>query len=115
MDLGELGPAALVGLATGVGAPIWASVLVVIINTIKAVPQFAGIIDGREKLASFVGSFVLVTLAFVAALQIVPPGVTVDVPGVLIAVLSWFNVARLAMALHDDAAGKVNSLRGPAA
>lgn len=113
MDLNELGPAALVGLATGVGAPLWASVLMVVINTIKAVPQFAGILDGRERLAAFVLSAVVVALAFVAALQAVPPGVEVSVAGILIAVLSWFNVARLSMALHDDVAAKPNSLTGP--
>lgn len=112
MELGELGPAALVGLTTGVGAPIWAAALMIIINTVKAVPQFSAIVEGREKLAAFVGSGLLIIFAFVAALQAVPPAVEFGIASVVIGVLSWFNVARLAMALHDDVAQKANSLTG---
>ncbi len=107
--------AVIIGLATGVGAPIWSSAIVGIINTIKAVPQFAGLVDGREKLTAFVLSAIAVALSFVAALQVVPPAIVVTIPAVIVAIMSWFTLARLAMALHDDFAAKPNSLTGPEA
>jgi hypothetical protein len=110
----QITAAAIIGLATGVGAPIWSSAIVGIIQTVKAVPQFARLVEGREKLAAFVLSGVAVTLSVVAALQAVPPAVVLSIPAGVVAVMSWFTLARLAMALHDDFSRKPNSLTGPA-
>ena len=110
----EITAAAIIGLSTGVGAPIWSSAIVGIIQTIKAVPQFTALLTGKEKLLAFFLSALAVTLSVVAALQVVPPAFVLGIPSLVVAVMSWFTLARLAMALHDDFAGKTNSLRGPA-
>jgi hypothetical protein len=113
MDTTEITAAAIIGLSTGVGAPIWSTAIVGVIQTVKAVPQFARLIEGREKLLAFILSALAVALSFVAALTTVPPAAVVTIPSVIIAVMAWFTLARLAMALHDDFARKTNSLTGP--
>lgn len=114
MDLETLGPAALAALATGAGAPIWAGVIFAVINTVKSIPQATRLVAGRERLTAFVLAGILVVLAFATALTQVPPTIEIGVFSIVLGVLSWFNVGRLAMALHDDIAQKPNSLTGPA-
>lgn len=113
MDPTQLGPAALAALATGVGAPAWAAAVMLVIDTIKSVPEFATRINGHEKLMAFVLSALVVVAAFVVALQVSPPVAELSVGGFVLAGMSWFTVARLAMALHDDKSQKPGSLTEP--
>lgn len=107
-----LTPAAFAALATGVGAPLWAGILMQFIDFLKTPIRW---IDGREKLVAFILSAVLVVGAYVAALYSVPPAAQLTPFGILLLVLAWFNVGRLAMALHDDKSAKPGSLREPSA
>lgn len=111
-DLSTIGPAALAALATGAGAPLWAGIIMTIINTIKAIPEAARLVAGHERLAAFSLSGVVVVIAYVTALGMVPPSAEVSPFGIFLAVLAWFSVGRLAMAFHDDIAAKPNSLTG---
>lgn len=111
MDPTQLGPAALAALATGAGAPVWAAAIMFIIETLKGIPQIAPLLHTREQLASFVLAAVLVVASYFVALSLVPPTVELSVGGVILAIMSWFTVARLAMALHDDKEQRPGSLR----
>lgn len=107
MEVDVFGPAALAALATGAGAPAWAAVLMLAVETLKG----AGFpIDGQEKPTVFVLAALLEVTAFIAAVQIVPPMAELSVAGIVLAVMAWFTVARLAMALHDDKSRKPGSL-----
>lgn len=110
MDPTQLGADALAALATGAGAPVWAAVIMYIIETLKSIAP--GFIDGHERVGAFILAGLLEVLAVLTALQIIPPRVDLSVPGLLLAFLSWFTVARLAMALHDDKEGKPGSIAG---
>jgi hypothetical protein len=102
IDLSQLGPAAFAALATGAGAPVWSLLIMGLIDTVKAVPEFRRIVDGHERLAAFLLSAVVTAAAFAVGLSIVPPTTNLSIFGIVLAVLSWFTVARLSMALHDD-------------
>jgi hypothetical protein len=91
---------------TAGGAPIWAGIIQGIIQVLKAVPQFKGVLDGREKLACFLLAILTVVLGFMAALQSEPPSASLDIIGIVGAVLAVFTLARLAMAFWDDFGAK---------
>lgn len=99
-------------LLTAAGAPIAAAAIWAGIDFIKGTPIKA-LVDGRERLAAFVGSALLVVLAYFVGITAVPPTSTFDVFGVIGAVLAWYGIARLAMATHDDVNRYANSLTGP--
>lgn len=101
-DVNQLTAATLAALATGGGAIIWGYVLNGAIQVLKGVPQFAGAFDGREKLAAFILSGLLLAGAYWTALRLVPPTTTADVFGIIMALLSWLGLARLTMAAYDD-------------
>lgn len=115
MDPTQLGPGALAALATGGGAPAWALAIMFIIEGIKAVPQFEALVNGREKLSAFVLSGVLEVGAVVTAVQMSPPAADLSVGGIILAVMAWFTVARLSMALHDDRNRRPGTLLEPTA
>jgi hypothetical protein len=94
--------AVITTVLTAAGAPIWAGIIQGIIQVLKAVPQFRGALDGREKLACFLLAFLAVVVGFMAALQATPPQASLDIIGIVGAVLAWFTVARLSMAFYDD-------------
>lgn len=100
MDLQD--PGVITTALTAGGAPVWAAAIQAIIQTLKAVPQIARFVDGREKLVAFLLAGVVVLLAAVAAVQLVPPQLNLDIIGIVAAVLAWFTVARLALAFYDD-------------
>ena len=87
---------------TAGGAPIWAGVIQGIIQVLKQIPQFKAVLEGREKLTCFLLALVVMVLGFMAALQAVPPQVSLDIIGIVGAVLAWFTIARLSMAVYDD-------------
>lgn len=95
-------PGVVTTALTAAGAPVWAAAIQMVIQTLKSVPQFKSLLEGREKLACFLLGFVVVALAFVASLSLVPPTATLDIIGVVGAFLAWFTVARLSMAFYDD-------------
>lgn len=107
-----LTPAAYAALATGVGAPVWSGIIMQFIDFLKAPFTW---FDGKEKPTAFTLSALLVVGAYVAALQAVPPAAQLSPFGIFLLVLAWFNVGRLAMALHDDKSAKPGSLREPSA
>jgi hypothetical protein len=67
------------------------------------------ILVGRERIAAFFLSAVLVAYAYWAT--------SVDVTAIsgFGAFLAWYGIARLSMATYDDIKAKPNSLRGPSA
>lgn len=93
---------ALGAVFTAAGAPIWGAAIQGIIQILKSIPQFAGVLDGREKLMCFLLAGLLTLAAFYAGMTSVPPERTLDVAGLLVALLAWFTVARMAMAAYDD-------------
>ena len=95
-------PGVVTTALTAAGAPVWAAAIQMVIQTLKAVPQFERLLDGREKLMCFLLAGVVVVLAFVAALSVTPPAVSLDIIGIVGAFLAWFTVARLGMAVYDD-------------
>lgn len=88
------------------GSPVWAGIIQGIIQLLKMVPQIASRLNGREKLACFGLALIVVLLAFWSALTVTPPTMTFDPLGVLTMLLSWFAIARLAMAAYDDFVAK---------
>ncbi len=95
-------PGLITTALTAAGAPVWAAAIQMVIQVLKAVPQFKSLLDGREKLMCFLLAALVTALAAVAASQMVPPGLSLDIIGIVGAVLAWFTVARLSMALWDD-------------
>lgn len=93
---------ALGAVFTAAGAPIWGAAIQGVIQILKAVPQFEGVLNGYEKLLCFVLAGLLTVAAFYAGMTATPPERTLDVGGMLVAVLAWFTVARMAMAAYDD-------------
>lgn len=87
----------------------------IIIDTLKNPPEIAKFIDGHEKLLAFILSALFVVAAYIVALQAVPPVTTLDLGGIVLALMSWFTVARLSMALHDDRNRRPGSLTEPSA
>lgn len=101
--------AVITTVLTAAGAPIWAGIIQGIIQVLKAVPQFASLLEGREKLMCFILALLAVIVGFMAALQVVPPQVSLDIVGIVGAVLAWFTVARLSMAFYDDFIAKAKA------
>lgn len=93
---------ALASVFTAAGAPIWGGIIQGIIQVLKGVPQFKSVLDGREKLFCFIAAAIFVAAAFYAGITAVPPSMSLDVVGIVAAVLCWFTVARLSMTAYDD-------------
>lgn len=101
-------PGLITTALTAAGAPVWAAAIQMIIQVLKAVPQFKTLLAGREKLVCFLLAFAVIALAAVAAVSVAPPQLSFDVFGIVTMVLAWFTVARLAMAFFDDFIAKDN-------
>ncbi len=101
----DISPAVFAALLTASGAVIGAGIIQTAIQFLKSVGL--GFIDGREKLASLVGSIILVVLAVMVGISQVPPTyATATLSDILIvtiaSVLAVFNITRLSMSLYDD-------------
>lgn len=83
--------------------------LATIVTGLVAVLSRLFVIDGHEaQLAAVIVALFVVLFA----VQAVTSGaMAVDVTLVLSMLLGWYAVTRLAMSIHDDAAGKAASLR----
>lgn len=109
----ELDPAAIAVLLTAAGAPVAAGVVWAVIDFLKSLPGLGAVIAGRERLAAFVGSIVIVLTALAVGFSEQPPRyATPDLLFVLGALLAVYNIGRLAMAMHDDVNRYPNSLTG---
>lgn len=109
----ELDPAAVAALLTAAGAPVAAGVIWAVIDFLKSIPGIGGVINGRERLAAFVGAIVVVVAALAVGFSEQPPRyAAVDLIFILGALLAIFNIGRLAMAMHDDVNRYPNSLTG---
>lgn len=97
---------------TAAGAVAGAAVVWAAIDFVKLTP-LAWLVAGRERIAAFVGSAVLIALSFYSGLISIPPTQTIDLYSVIGVVIAWYGIARLALATHDDVAKYPNSLRGP--
>lgn len=96
-----------IALSTAFTAPpVWAAIIQGGIQVLKSVPQFAKVLDGREKLTCFIAALAVVILAFWAGMSVVPPERSLDAFGIVMAVMAWFTNARLSMALYDDFIGR---------
>jgi hypothetical protein len=95
-------PGLITTALTAAGAPVWAAAIQMIIQVLKAVPQFKRLLEGFEKLVCFLLALVVTLLAAVAAISVSPPQLSFDIFGIVTTVLAWFTVARLAMAFFDD-------------
>lgn len=102
IDLNALTLAALLTTSGALG-------LATIIVGLVAVLGRLFVLTGHEAQAAAVLAFVFVLLLSVQA--VITDTVAVGVPLVLMAVLAWYAVTRLAMSIHDDAANKPRSLR----
>lgn len=110
----DLSPALFAALLTAAGAPIGSAIIWAAIDFLKASPMRA-LVEGREKLAAFVGAAIIVVLATVVGFSEVPPryapvGVLDWILLGLAALLAFYNIGRLAMAVHDDVNRYPNSL-----
>jgi len=104
-------PGIIPTVLTAAGAPVWAAAIQGIIQTLKAVPQFKALLEGREKLACFLLALVVTALGLTAAVNMVPPQASFDIIGIVAAFLAWFTVARLSMAFFDDFIAKDDGAR----
>jgi len=110
----ELTPAAFAVLLTAAGAPIASGAIWAVIDFLKASP-LKSVVEGREKLAAFLGSALVVVLAYIVGFAEVPPryqpaDVGAWIMLVVAGLLAFYNIGRLAMAVHDDVNREPNSL-----
>lgn len=93
------------------GGAVVASALVT--GLVQLLKQLGSLLNGRERLAAFILSAILVVIAFVSGVN--DGTLTLSLPTGFAAFLAWYGIARLSMAVYADATGEPNSLRGPAA
>jgi hypothetical protein len=91
------------------GGAVAASALVT--GLVQLLKQLGSLLDGRERLAAFILSAILVIVAFAAGVQ--DGSLTVSIATVFAAFLAWYGIARLSMANYADATKEANSLTGP--
>lgn len=92
-DVNALTLAAVLTTAGAVGA---ATLITGIVSQLKRLRGFGAILDrGNEPTAVLALSAILVVAAYVSTLG------TVSAEGVFAAVIAWYGIAELAMAIHD--------------
>jgi len=95
---------------TAGGATAAAALVTGVVQLLK---QLGNFLDGKERLTAFILSGVLVVVAVASAVQ--DGSLTLSIGSVFAAVLAWYGIARLAMAVFADATKEANSLTGPSA
>lgn len=98
-------------ILTAAGATVAAGFVTGIVELFKQV--LGNALDGKERLAAFFVSAVLVVVAEVAGVQ--DGTITLSIATVFAGVLAWYGIARLAIAHYADATKETGSLTGPAA
>ena len=96
---------------TAAGATVAAALVTGLVQLFKTV--MPGLSGGKERLAAFFLSAVLVILSVASGVQ--DKTITINIASVFAAFVAWYGIARLSMAVYADAAGETNSLRGPSA
>lgn len=78
------------------------------VQILKKLPGLGSFFDnGKESLAAFVLSALLVATAFASTVT------DKSATAAFAAVLAWYGIARLSMGIYDDATAKPGSLTGP--
>jgi hypothetical protein len=95
---------------TAAGATIAAGLVTGLVQILKSLAT--GFMDGKERLAAFLASAVLVILAMGSAIQ---DGATLTIAFGFAGFLAWFTIARLSMAVYADLTKEPNGLTGPPA
>jgi uncharacterized membrane protein HdeD (DUF308 family) len=90
------------------GGAVAASALVT--GIVQILKQLGNFLDGKERLAAFILSAVLVVVAFVAGVN--DGTLTLNVASLFAAFLAWYGIARLSMAVYADVVREPNSLTG---
>lgn len=93
------------------GGAVVASGLVT--GLVQLLKQLGSLLDGRERIAAFVLSAILVVIAFISGVN--DGTLTLNIGTGFAAFLAWYGIARLSMAVYADAVKEPNSLRGPSA
>ena len=94
----EVNALTLAAVLTAAGAVGAATLITGIISQLKRLPGWGAILDrGNEPTAVLALSALLVVAAYVSTLG------TVSAEGVFAAVVAWYGIAELAMAIHDRA------------
>jgi hypothetical protein len=94
-------------ILTAAGA-VAASALVT--GVVQILKQLGSFLDGKERLAAFILSAVLVVIAYAAGLG--DGTLTLNVASGFAAFIAWYGIARLSMAVYADVAREPNSLTG---
>jgi uncharacterized membrane protein HdeD (DUF308 family) len=90
------------------GGAVLASGLVT--GIVQILKQLGTFLDGKERLAAFFLSAVLVVIAFVSGIN--DGALTVTIQSLFAAFLAWYGIARLSMAVYADVTKEPNSLTG---
>ena len=94
-------------ILTAAGA-VAASALVT--GVVQILKQLGSFLDGKERLAAFILSAVLVVIAYAAGLA--DGTLTLNIASGFAAFIAWYGIARLSMAVYADATREPNSLTG---
>jgi hypothetical protein len=96
---------------TAAGATIAAALVTGVVQLLKQIAPFIG--NGRERVTAFILSGILVIVAVASGVQ--DSTITLSIASVFAAVVAWYGIARLSMAVFADATKETNSLTGPPA
>lgn len=92
---------------TAAGATVAGALITGVVQIVKVLLGSAWPGAAASRTLAFVLSLVIVAWAYVGT------SVTVDAETAFGAVVAWYGIARLAMAVYDDVAAKPGGLRGP--
>jgi uncharacterized membrane protein HdeD (DUF308 family) len=95
-------------ILTAAGA-VAASALVT--GVVQILKQLGNFLNGKERLAAFILSAVLVVIAYAAGLS--DGTLTLNIASGFAAFIAFYGIARLSMAVYADIVKEPNSLTGP--
>lgn len=93
---------------TAAGATAAAALVSGLVQLFKTL--LPGLSDGKERVAAFILSALLVVVAVASGVQ--DGTITINIAALFAAFLAWYGIARLSMAVFADASGEPNGLRG---
>ena len=94
-------------ILTAAGAVAASALVTGIVQILK---QLGSFLDGKERLAAFILSAVLVVIAYAAGLN--DGSLTLNIASAFAAFIAWYGIARLSMAVYADVVREPNSLTG---